>query len=453
MNKILSITFLLGATLTFASCANEEDDLFSQSAAERLNAASALYSSRLEAQPNGWAMQLYPTTKNEAPYGNGYLLLMDFNTDHSVKVAMNNSLTGNQFASDSSAWEVITDNGPVLTFNTYNKVMHTFSNPEDVASTGTAESENDETGTGIGGDYEFVIVDAPEDASYMMLKGKKRSTYNLLTPVEVGVNYADYLNDVKAFQSKMFPTNSPSYDVVHYGDSLYKMEGANDGIPNIYPMDSDAVLNESFNPFLITKRSSDYYLRFRDAKEFDNGIKIQEFKYMSDKDIFQSTENEAYYIDGDDPSRFFNEMLDSASTHRWQWNAQASMSDSYAALYSQVQAGFKAIKYTFNNMQIRPLTSSIIQVRVLYRTATGSNSTLNYDFTKTVDTDGTSLTYLAAETSGGEKVLTTIPALKSLFDAMSIKYTIVAGTTKFDLSTIKLVSATDANLWFVTTLY
>ena len=71
MNKILTASLLLGAALTFSACSNEEDDIFDQSAAERLNAAVDLYSSRREAQRNGWAMQLYPTLQNEAPYGNG----------------------------------------------------------------------------------------------------------------------------------------------------------------------------------------------------------------------------------------------------------------------------------------------------------------------------------------------------------------------------------------------
>ena len=70
----------------------------------------------------------------------------------------------------------------------------------------------------------------------------------------------------------------------------------------------------------------------------------------------------------------------------------------------------------------------------------------------TFDADGVTLTYVGADTSGGEKVLKTIPSLKTLLDAMSTKYTISAGVTKFDLSKIKL-TATDSNLWFVATLY
>ena len=64
MKKILSISLILAAALAFTSCVKEEEDIFDKSAAERLNEASDLYSKRLMASPNGWAMQLYPT--NEA---------------------------------------------------------------------------------------------------------------------------------------------------------------------------------------------------------------------------------------------------------------------------------------------------------------------------------------------------------------------------------------------------
>ena len=72
--------------LALTSCAGEEDDIFDKTAAERLNESSAKYSARLEAQPNGWAMQYYPTYNDEAPFGSGYLILMRFNPDYSVDV-------------------------------------------------------------------------------------------------------------------------------------------------------------------------------------------------------------------------------------------------------------------------------------------------------------------------------------------------------------------------------
>ena len=202
--------------LAFTGCAGEEDDIFDKTAAERLNESSAKYSARLEAQPNGWAMQYYPTYYDEYPYGSGYLILMRFNKDYSVDVSMDNRFSNNIYAEATSGWEVIKDNGPVLSFNTYNPCMHAFSDPEDIPWT-----EDNEQSEGCGGDYEFIIVDAPEDASYMMLKGKKRNTYNLLTPIEEGVDYKEYLADVKAFHNSIFPEAELASNLMFFGDSLY----------------------------------------------------------------------------------------------------------------------------------------------------------------------------------------------------------------------------------------
>ena len=50
MKKIFSISLLLAAAVAYTSCSpSEEDDIFDKSAAERLNEASDLYSSRLMA--------------------------------------------------------------------------------------------------------------------------------------------------------------------------------------------------------------------------------------------------------------------------------------------------------------------------------------------------------------------------------------------------------------------
>ena len=78
MNKIFSCILIFATVFGLSSCKNEEDDIFNASAAERLNAASDLYSARLTAQPNGWAIQYYPTYDDEAPNGKGYLILTRF---------------------------------------------------------------------------------------------------------------------------------------------------------------------------------------------------------------------------------------------------------------------------------------------------------------------------------------------------------------------------------------
>ena len=453
MKKIYCISLILASALVFSSCVKEEEDIFEKTAAERLNEASAIYSARLMASPNGWAMQLYPTTQNEYPYGNGYLLLCRFNADHSVNVSMDNVFSDNKYAEDTSLWEVITDNGPVLSFNSYNKCLHAFSDPYDLPFTGDEDQANNETGTGAEGDYEFIIVDAPEDASYMMLKGKKRGTYNLLTPIEVGVDYADYLADVKAFQNKMFSANAPTFNVIHYGDQLYKMTGANDGIPNIYPYDGDEIIDESFNAFLITKRGNSYYFRFPD--QIDE--KVQEFVYKPEQDIFESVEDPTYFIEGNNPLTFFSGTLGNPS-FKWVFD---TYSDKVAAIINalaqQIEAtSTKNVKYALEQVSI-VTWSDYVLLQVSYSSKVAKQGTLHkqfyYEFTPAVNNDVLNFTYVKPSGKNTEEVnastnaLAAFPALNQLVSYLGQSMRVEAAETRFDLNGIKLIPSSDADSW------
>lgn len=445
MNKIFYAALVMATAVSFSSCVNEEDDIFDQSAAERLNAASALYSERLGASPNGWAMQLYPTTEDETPFGNGYLLLCDFDPDQSVRVAMNNELSNNQYVEDRSAWEVITDNGPVLTFNTYNSVMHTFSNPEDVSiTTGVTE---DETGTGIGGDYEFIIVDAPEDASYMMLKGKKRGTYNLLTPLEEGVDYEEYLEDVKDFQSTMFPESAPNSLVMTLGDDVYEVDSIFKGLPNIYPYGTDYVMNENFSPFLITKLGDEYYLRFRDAFTNTAGETAQRFVYDVDEDIFKEVDTPEFTIAGPNPTSFCAEWLNTLG-NKWQYQSKNETSSKVSEIVSALSSDLASFRYTFRSMEMQKI-DDVLRVSFIFRNSSNRNGTATYLFGISEEDDGITLNYQGPLADTDANILSRAPNLQSMLNALSDKFVASKALTNFDLSSIRLTSASDSDVWFV----
>jgi len=450
MKKILSLTLLLAAGIGFTACVNEEDDLFDKTAAERLNEASALYSSRLMAQPNGWAMQLYPTNDNEAPYGSGYLVLCRFNKDHSVVVSMKNQFTDNVYRTDTSLWEVITDNGPVLSFNSHNDCLHAFTDPEDILWTGNADEPNNETGTGVGGDYEFIIVDAPEDASYMMLKGKKRGTYNLFTPVEEGVEYESYLADVENFMKTMFPSSNPTFDVLHTPNGDFKMTGIDDGIPNIFPYDGDEIIDESFNAFLITKRGDDYYLRLRDSFKIENGeeeASEQEFMYHPDQDLFIGTGDDRFIIDGDEPNRFFRQALID-ETRQWRWTAKSEMSAAYGDLMTKLSEAFKSKKLTYDRNILKYNTSKDKVVMTVSYKRNTSTISLDYIFGYSFDeSNKLTLTYEGPNDKAAETMLTQIPEIKGIVDAMNGQLNVKPSSTRFNLNNLR-IETKDSNLWF-----
>ena len=151
------------ATL-LAACSRDEESLFDQSAAERALAALENANKVLTAPENGWEMLYFAN-----PESRGYNIIVKFDTNGRVTAtAKNSATTGNKIMTDESTWEVKNDYGPILTFETYNEVLHAWADP------GT-------DGDGLLGDYEFLILSATKDR--VVLKGKKHSAYTILRPM------------------------------------------------------------------------------------------------------------------------------------------------------------------------------------------------------------------------------------------------------------------------------
>ena len=97
------------------------------------------------------------------------------------------------YEQDSSLYEVIADNGPVLTFNTFNQVLHVFSNPEHPEILDPHE-EGYLIGYGWRGDYEFIIKKAVEDTVW--LKGKKYGAEITMTKLAPEIQWQTYLDEL-----------------------------------------------------------------------------------------------------------------------------------------------------------------------------------------------------------------------------------------------------------------
>lgn len=440
---------MFSQTMLTTSCVSEEDDIFSSSAAERLMQAEKDYTDRLISSEGGWVMELYPTNEvlepgdDYEPMGIGYVLLAKFNKDNSVKVAMNNSQSGDKYMEDSSVWEIISDNGPVLTFNTYNEVMHTFSDPMGYG----------DIGTGIGGDYEFVVINLEKDAEYAMLKGKKRATYNRLTRLEPGTDFEEYLQDLKDFKVNTFGASAPNFIVLEMGDKKYKIEGITNNICNIYPFDGDAIANSSYWTYLITKHNGKYYLRFRDTFKADNDKEAQEFEFNPTAMQFVDVKDAECKIMGpsaDDIASIFERSLYNGAT--WRWNRKSEMSDSFKSLVDAVYAGITAYgsSYTMDDSHNIDLAMNGDGTKVLlslnYKSGR-ANTKVQYRYNVSFEGGKMKLTYDTYVNSNANTFYTKIPAVKAIVDAIGTDFaaaaTVIGG---FSLSEIQLKD-NSGNLW------
>ena len=435
MKKIILASLCLATAFSFTGCVSEEDDIFSASAPVRLDEAAETYTERLSSSAGGWSMEYYPTTETASPKGNGYLMLARFTPNLSVTVGMKNQFCtpADEYMEDTSSWEVITDNGPVLTFDTYNKCIHTFSSPEDVPSTST-----DETGVGLEGDYEFVMIDVPENGEFVMLKGKKRGTYVRLTRLPEGTDFPTYINDVETFSNTVFSPSAPNVCMLTMGDSVMKVANASTGICNIYPYDGDAISDESYHPFLITKRNDTYYLRFRDALTAPDGTEVQEFAYDSERDMFTGVENQEYTIEGDIPYSFFMTVM-TEDLRSWELGRNSEMSDNIKEKYEALRSALTAARGTFNKLTFKYDHDKY--VCSINCTANRQTKDYNYYFTFTQIENGYTLAFEGAADTDAQNMLDRLPAFTDLLNMFNDSFTVTNTGSRFNMSTIKLTGA------------
>ena len=449
--RIYPVFLLLASVFMLTACVSEEDDIFDKSAAERLNEISGIYVNRLCDSPGGWVMEYYPYTDNEdMNTGVGYLIMNRFHDNQSVYSLMKNKATNNAVMNDSSAWEVITDMGPVLTFNTYNKCFGRFTDPYDDYIL-TPGRYDDESGKGLQGDYEFVMVDVPEGGDHIMLKGKKRGVYQRLTRVPVGTDFETYIDDMKKFTDSYFQAKARwEYRITDNGKT-YMIDRMNEGRPRIYPEGKDSTAYGWYSPYLITYYNNQYHLRFKDTVMVDGVQMEQEYAYDAVADKFVGVKNKANTIEGEVPAVFFSENLNKESTRRWEMSkADADLSDDVKTIRTGITNEFKAIGCTFNSINFAVKDQQVV-LRVQFRQKT-SSYTWYYYFTMEQEGDNVTLKYTQGADEVSTENLDNVPSLKTLLEALSQTFVISANKTRFDLNKVVLTS-TDAKYRLLFTLY
>lgn len=227
---------LLSASL--ASCNHEEADIFDQSAAHRTEEARKMYKEILLDKGGKWQME-YFTTEEE----HGYVYLFTFRNDGTVTISGNNeyitkltNIDSNvpSYGSETSMWTILSDNGPVLSFNSYNTIFHLFATPEDIPGT-----ERDEQGYGHSGDYEFDLMKFSNDTLY--LEGKKNGAEIIMTRIAPETDDKTYLNEVVALADSFFNAKVPAVYVNLPGGYRHVVLDGATQLPKFYPETGDYI--------------------------------------------------------------------------------------------------------------------------------------------------------------------------------------------------------------------
>lgn len=154
--KFCAVGLTAMLTIIMSSCLKNQEDLFSDEPSTRLDKRLQECQEVLCSSEYGWAMDYYPD--RNISYG-GWVYALRFTRD---KVTVAAELAPGQ--SETSYYKLTDDNGPILSFDTYNTLMHYFATPSSLHY----EARD--------GDFEFLIMDIQADR--ITLKGNR--TGNLI---------------------------------------------------------------------------------------------------------------------------------------------------------------------------------------------------------------------------------------------------------------------------------
>lgn len=226
------------AALALASCSDNGNEIFDQSAADRLEQYKKDYTEVLTADGGLWSMEYF--CNPEEP---GYVFVMKFDKDGSVQVSANHIWIGGEFKQETSIWKMIADNGPVLTFNSYNNLFHIFSDPGDITGPNAPQGESgeiNETGYGHEGDYEFQVMEVFDEGRSVRLLGKKRMIDIFLHRLDSSTDVASYLAEVKDVRNR-FSAKFNNLVMTDDEGNRFNVSDLSSGIPSFFPLDGDAV--------------------------------------------------------------------------------------------------------------------------------------------------------------------------------------------------------------------
>lgn len=210
------------ATLTLTtSCKFEEDKLFNEDAAQRVDSTNDAIKQILvngsTGENHGWVMQYFVTGVDEDRF-EGFNILARFSASGAVTLAGDHRYirngNANKYTEYTSVYEMLREKGPVLAFNTWNDLLTVFADPVDPSK---APGQLIDDGEGMAGDHNFLVMSHNENE--IRLRGERHYANSRM--VRCDRPWKQYLEDTKAFKNRVANSTIPNHYVIAGYDTLY----------------------------------------------------------------------------------------------------------------------------------------------------------------------------------------------------------------------------------------
>lgn len=418
MKKYLNITLLVAfaiASLSLSSCKNEVDEIFSEDAIARLAKEKERYMEILTDQGGKWQMEYFTTGEEQ-----GYVFVMTFAKDGSVTISGQNKwisykLPGANagsvvYGSEVSLWDVITDSGPVLTFNSYNNIFHVFADPADIPS--SSNEEADETGYGHEGDYEFQLMKYTGDTLY--IEGKKYGKSMIMTRLPQDTNDQEYLATVTRNANQTYSVKIPrTYMILPNGKRWFVYYNPSNSKLSMYAEGADSISTTESHNVIFTHDG----MAFMTPITFD-GYVLHRFTLQPDGSLIcVDSEGNTTLMVADPLADVF---LD--SRFYWQVNDFTELGGKYVELVNQLTDELK----TFNKSALRYIQISYNKNDACYNLTfnakkSGAGTAFNPTFYFTVERLSDTQVKLNMKPTGdraAEQFIVKCPTMRTIVDEL-----------------------------------
>ena len=167
----LAAALIWGAT----ACQKEGTRVFEDTSAVRMKESLADISEVLTSSQHGWYLEYLLNERLSGATTGGYSMLLKF--DGKKVTAWGDAEGSDQPVT--SLYKLTTDDGPILSFDSYNRVIHHFSTPSGTGTNAIGQSGHYQ---GLGGDFEFMVLKATRDT--VLLQGKRGGVEMLMLPLD-----------------------------------------------------------------------------------------------------------------------------------------------------------------------------------------------------------------------------------------------------------------------------
>jgi hypothetical protein len=286
--------FLLLSTLLFQSCLKDQEDIFDKSSSLRMQEVLDKTKAALTGNENGWSLDYYPN--RNLTYG-GIAYAIQFKGTEATVYSQEAD------HSETSLYKLTNDDGPVLSFDTYNSLMHAYATP----SSSEYEAKD--------GDFEFIIMDVQSDL--ITLKGKRSG--NMMYMHRLSQPAKEYIAAVQNIEEKMY---SGKYAFVIDGDSILVRRTG-----NVFLFTDPKTGESTEMPFITTTTG----FELKDTVTI-MGKNVEGFNYSENGIWANPTDNSIALVAIPQP------LTEFLTTHNWFFKASA-MSEKALKLFNYAKEG------------------------------------------------------------------------------------------------------------------